>query len=258
MNIVVCMKQTPDTEAKIAVSADGKDVEKDKFKYIISSYDELAVEEGIKLKEKFGGTVTVMTVGTEKSHEQLRTALAMGADSAVQVWDASLENADSYATAKVLSKAIQANGFDIVLCGQKAIDTGSSLVGGMIAEMLNVPQAYLVTKLEYETDKSVLAHRQIEGGEEVLEVTLPALITAQRGLNTPRFPKLPDIMKAKKKELKTLGLADLGLSAADVAPKVVTEQITLPPAKQAGKIFTNGKADVSELVKLLREEAKVI
>ncbi len=258
MNIVVCLKQTPDTEAKIAVQADGKDVEKDKFKYIISSYDELAVEESIRLKEKFGGTVTVVTVGTEKSHEQLRTALAMGADSAVQIWDNSLDKADSYVIAKLLSKAIQTIGFDIVLCGQKAIDTGASLVGGMVAEMLNIPQAYLVTKLEYETEKSVIAHRQVEGGEEVLEVTLPALITAQRGLNTPRFAKLPDIMKAKKKELKVLGLADLGLSSDDVAPKVVTEQITLPPAKKAGKIFTNGKADVAELVKLLREEAKVI
>lgn len=258
MNIVVCMKQTPDTEAKIVLQADGKDVEKDKFKYIISTYDELAVEEGIRLKEKFGGTVTVVTVGTEKTHEQLRTALAMGADSAIQIWDSSLEKADSYVIAKLLSKAIQSNGFDIVLCGQKAIDTGASLVGGMVAEMLNIPQAYLVTKLEALDEKKVLAHRQIEGGEEVLEVNLPALITAQRGLNTPRFPKLPDIMKAKKKELKTLGLADLGLSADDVAPKVITEEVSLPPAKKAGKIFTNGTSDVAELVKLLREEAKVI
>lgn len=258
MNIVVCLKQTPDTEAKIVLQADGKDVEKDKFKYIISSYDELAVEEGIKLKEKFGGTVTLVTVGTEKSHEQLRTALAMGADSAVQIWDPSFVNADSFVTAKVLAKAIQSIGFDIVLCGQKAVDTGASLVGGMVAEMLNIPQAYLVTKLEYENDKTVLAHRQIDGGEEVLEVTLPALITAQRGLNTPRFAKLPDIMKAKKKEIKSLGLADLGLSADDVAPKVITENLSLPPAKKVGKIFTNGKADVAELVKLLREEAKVI
>lgn len=258
MNIVVCMKQTPDTEAKIVLQADGKDVEKDKFKYIISTYDELAVEEGIRLKEKFGGTVTVVTVGTEKTHEQLRTALAMGADSAIQIWDSSLEKADSYVTSKLLAKAIQSNGFDIVLCGQKAIDTGASLVGGMVAEMLNIPQAYLVTKLEAIDEKKVLAYRQIEGGEEVLEVNLPALITAQRGLNTPRFPKLPDIMKAKKKELKTLGLADLGLSAEDVAPKVVVEEVSLPPAKKAGKIFTNGAADVPELVRLLREEAKVI
>ena len=175
MNIVVCMKQTPDTEAKIVLQADGKDVEKDKFKYIISTYDELAVEEGIRLKEKFGGTVTVVTVGTEKTHEQLRTALAMGADSAIQIWDSSLEKADSYVIAKLLSKAIQSNGFDIVLCGQKAIDTGASLVGGMVAEMLNIPQAYLVTKLEALDEKKVLAHRQIEGGEEVLEVNLPEI-----------------------------------------------------------------------------------
>ena len=258
MNIVVCIKQTPDTEAKIVVQANGKDVEKDKFKYIMSSYDELAVEEGIKLKEKFGGTVTVVTVGTAKTHEILRSALAMGADSAIQIWDDSLENIDSYVTAKLLAKAIKNQGFDIVLCGQKAIDTGASLVGGMVAEMLSIPQVYLVTKLETVDETKLLAHRQIEGGEEVIEVSLPVLITAQRGLNTPRYIKLPDIMKAKKKELKTLGLSDLGFSVADVAPKVNVVEITLPPAKKAGKIFTNGESDVAELVKLLREEAKVI
>lgn len=258
MNIVVCMKQTPDTEAKIVLQSNGQDVEKGNFKYIISPYDEHAVEEGIRLKEKFGGTVTVVTVGPAKTHETLRSALAMGADSAIQIWDDSLEKADSYVTAKLMAKAIQNNGFDIVLCGQKAIDTGASLVGGMVAGMLNIPQVYLVTKLETSSDKTFLAHRQIEGGEEVIEVNLPALITAQRGLNTPRYIKLPDIMKAKKKELKTVGLADLGLSAQDVAPKVSVIELSMPPAKKAGKILTNGEEDVPELVRLLKEEAKVI
>lgn len=258
MNIVVCMKQTPDTEAKIVLQPNGQDVEKGNFKYIISPYDELAVEEGIRLKEKFGGTVTVVTVGSAKTHETLRSALAMGADSAIQIWDDSLEKADSYVTAKVMAKAIQNNGFDIILCGQKAIDTGSSLVGGMVAEMLNIPQVGLVTKLDANSEKNFLAHRQIEGGEEAIEVNLPALFTAQRGLNTPRYIKLPDIMKAKKKELKTLGLADLGLSAGDIAPKVNVIELSMPPAKKAGKILTAGEEDVPELVRLLKEEAKVI
>lgn len=258
MNIVVCMKQTPDTEAKIVVTGNGKDIEKDKFKYIISPYDELAVEEGIKLKEKFGGSVTVVTVGPAKTHESLRSALAMGADKAIQVWDDSLENADSYVTAKLLAKVIKDNGFDAVLCGQKAIDTGASLVGGMLAEMLDIPQVYLVTKLEATSESTVLAHRQIEGGEEVLEVNLPALLTAQRGLNTPRYIKLPDIMKAKKKPLETKSPADLGLSGAELSPKVEVVELSMPPAKQAGKIFDNGVDAVPELVRLLKEEAKVI
>lgn len=258
MNIVVCMKQTPDTEAKIVVQADGKDVEKDKFKYIISTYDELAVEEAIRLKEKFGGTVTLVTVGTDKTHETLRTALAMGADSALQVWDAALEGADSFAIAKVLSSAIKPLNADMVIAGQKAIDSGSSLVGSMVAEMLGVAQVSLVTKLEAIDEKTYNATRQIEGGEEIVEFKTPALITAQRGLNEPRYPKLPDIMKAKKKELKTLGLGDIGLSASDVAPKVQLVSMSMPPAKQAGKILTNGADSVPELVKLLKDEAKVI
>ena len=258
MNIVVCMKQTPDTEAKISVQADGKDVEKDKFKYVISTYDELAVEEGIKLKEKFGGTVVLVTVGSDKTHESLRSALAMGADSAIQVWDPSLENADSFVIAKVLSNAIKTLNADFVLSGEKAIDTGAGLVGSMVAEMLSIPQVSLVTKLEAIDEKTYHAHRQIEGGEEVVEFNTPALITTQRGLNEPRYPKLPDIMKAKKKELKTLGLSDIGLSSADVAHKVQLVSISLPPAKQAGKILTGGADSVPELIRLLKEEAKVI
>ena len=256
MNIVVCMKQTPDTEAKIVVQADGKDVEKDKFKYIISTYDELAVEEGIRLKEKFGGNVTVVTVGPAKTHETLRSALAMGADNAIQIWDDSLENADSYTISKLLAAAIKTNAFDVVIAGQKAIDTGAGLVGGMVAEFLNVPQVSLVTKLEAVSETTLLATRQVEGGEEVVEVNVPALVTAQRGLNTPRYIKLPDIMKAKKKELKTVSPADSGL--AGITSKVSTVSMSMPPAKQAGKILTNGEADVAELVRLLKEEAKVI
>lgn len=258
MNIVVCLKQTPNTEAKIVVKGDKQGVETEGLKMIISSYDELAIEEGIRLKEKFGGTVTAVTVGSQKAQEALRSALAMGADKAIQVWDDSLAKADSYVIAKILSKVVSDNGFDVVLCGQKAIDSGSSLVGGMMAEMLDVPQAYLVTKLEAVDEKTVLADRQVEGGSETVEITLPALITAQRGLNTPRYIKLPDIMKAKKKPLETKSPADLGLSADDLAPKVQVVEMNMPPEKQPGKVLSNGVDDVPELVRLLKEEAKVI
>lgn len=258
MNIVVCIKQTPDTEARIALTSDGQNIEKDNIKLIMSSYDEWALEEGIRIKEKFGGEVTVITVGTEKTHETLRGALAMGADKAVQIWDASLEKADSSAISKVLAKAIENNGFDVVLCGQQAIDTGASLVGAMLSERLNIPQVQVVKKIDYLDEKTFVAHRQIEGGEELIEVNTPCLLTAQDGLNTVRYTKLPDIIKAKKKELKTIGLADLGLSAADIAPKVSLVSLRMPEGKKAGKIFNNGEADVPELVRLLKEEVKVI
>lgn len=258
MNIVVCLKQSPDTEAKIVVTADGQDIEKDKVKFIIGSYDEIALEEGIRLKEKFGGEVTVITIGPEKSHEALRAALAMGADKAIQIWDNSLLKADSYVISKVLAKAISTIPFDVVLCGQQAIDTGASLVGGMLAERLNIPQASLVKKIDYIDEKTLVVHRQIEGGFELLEMNTPMLITAQDGLNKPRYPKLPDIMKAKKKELKTLSLSDLGLSQEDVLPKVSLIKMRMPEAKKAGKILTDGENSVPELVRLLKEEAKVI
>lgn len=258
MNIVVCMKQTPDTEAKIVLSSDGQSIGKDNVKFIISSYDELALEEGIRIKEKFGGTVTVVTIGPDKSQEQLRMALAMGADSAMQIWDPSLEKIDSHVTAKLLAKAIEINGFDLVLCGQQAIDTGASLVAGMLAEKLDVPSVHIVKKIDYIDEKTFVTHRQIEGGEELLEINTPCLITAQDGLNVARYPKLPDIMKAKKKELKTLGLADLGLTPSDITPKVSLVEMKMPEAKKAGKILTDGVNSVPELVRLIKEEAKVI
>lgn len=258
MNIVVCMKQTPDTEAKIIVKADGQGVEKDNIKMIISSYDEWALEEGIRIKEKFGGEVTVITVGTERTHETLRAALAMGADKAVQIWDPSLEKADSSSISKVLAKAVENNGYDVVFCGQQAIDTGASLVGCMLSERLNIPQVHVVKKMEYIDEKTFVAHRQIEGGEELIEVNTPCLLTAQDGLNTVRYTKLPDIVKAKKKELKSIGLTDLGLTPEDVAPKVSLIGMRMPEGKKAGKILTNGDASVPDLIKLLKEEVKVI
>jgi len=184
--------------------------------------------------------------------------LAMGADKAIQIWDESLVKADSYVISKVLSKAIEKIPYDVVLCGQQAIDTGASLVGGMLAERLNIPQAYLVKKIDYIDEKTLVVHRQIEGGEELLEINTPCLITAQDGLNKPRYPKLPDIMKAKKKELKVLGLSDLGLIRDDLMSKVSLVQMKMPEAKKAGKILTDGEKSVPELVRLLKEEAKVI
>lgn len=255
MNIVVCLKQTFDTEEKITIK-DGQ-ISEDGVEFIINPYDEYAVEEAIKLKEQFGGEVTVITVGPDRAENALRTALAMGADKAVLINDESLFG-DEYTTAKVLAAAVKRNGFDIVLAGNVAVDDGAGQGGPRLAELLDIPQVTTITKLEIDGDK-VTVERDVEGDVEIIETKLPLLVTAQQGLNEPRYPSLPGIMKAKKKPLERLTAADLGINPADVEAKTETLEVFLPPKKQAGKILEGELDDqVKELVSLLRNEAKVI
>jgi len=255
MNIVVCLKQTFDTEEKITIK-DGQ-INEEGVEFIINPYDEYAVEEAIKLKEQFGGEVTVITVGPDRAESALRTALAMGADKAVLINDESLFG-DEYTTAKVLAAAVKRNGFDIVLCGNVAVDDGAGQGGPRLAELLDIPQITTITKLEIDGDK-VTAERDVEGDVEIIETKLPVLVTAQQGLNEPRYPSLPGIMKAKKKPLERLTAADLGINPEEVQPKTETVEVFLPPKKQAGKILQGDlDAQVKELVSLLRNEAKVV
>jgi len=255
MNIVVCLKQTFDTEEKITIK-DGQ-INEEGVEFIINPYDEYAVEEAIKLKEQFGGEVTVITVGPDRAESALRTALAMGADKAVLINDESLFG-DEYTTAKVLAAAVKRNGFDIVLCGNVAVDDGAGQGGPRLAELLGIPQITTITKLEIDGDK-VTAERDVEGDVEIIETKLPVLVTAQQGLNEPRYPSLPGIMKAKKKPLERLTAADLGINPEEVQPKTETVEVFLPPKKQAGKILQGDlDAQVKELVALLRNEAKVV
>lgn len=227
----------------------------------MNPYDEFAVEEGIRLKEKFGGEVTVLSMGGAKVNEVLRTALAMGADKAVAIQDPVLEGSDEWVTAAVLAKAVQAIPFDIILSGRIAIDDGSSQVPTRLAEILSIPSVSSVTELKIE-DKNATVTRDSDGGSEIIEVPLPAVITAQKGLNEPRYPSVAGIMKAKKKELKTLNLADLGLSAADSVTqgaKMKVLQVSLPPARQGGRLIQGEPAQaVADLVNALMKEAKVI
>ncbi|MHB1653076.1 MAG: electron transfer flavoprotein subunit beta/FixA family protein, partial [Desulfitobacteriaceae bacterium] len=217
--------------------------------------DEYALEEGIRIKEKFGGEVTVVTLGTSRAQEALRTALAMGADKAVLVSDPALEGTDEWLSAEVLAKAIGALNYDIILAGRIAIDDGSSQVAVRLAENLGIPSVSSVLKLEI-SEQSAKATREIDGGTERIEVSLPALITAQKGLNEPRYPSVAGIMKAKKKELKTLTLADLGMSGA---AKMKVEKFALPAARQGGRKIPGDAAEATrELARLLREEAKVL
>lgn len=255
MNIVVVLKQTFDTEEKIVIQ--NGQISEDGVEFIINPYDEYAVEEAIKLKEEHGGEVTVVSVGPDRAESSLRTALAMGADKAVLVDDEDLFG-DEFSTAKVLAAVAKKIGFDIIIGGQMAVDSGAGQGGPRLAEELGINHVSTAVKLEIE-GTNVRVERDIEGDLEVVETSLPVLITAQQGLNEPRYPSLPGIMKAKKKPLDRLSADDLDLSPADVAAKTEIVGQSLPAQKQAGRILTGElAAQASELVQLLRNEAKVI
>ena len=257
MNIVVCLKQTFDTEAKIALSGSGK-IDDTGVKLIINPYDEFAIEEALKLKEKFGGEVTLVSVGVEKTQEALRTGFAMGADKGVLVVDPALENPDEWAAAEVLAKAVSQIPYDIILSGRIAIDDGSSQVAVRAADALGIPSVSSILELGIDGDKA-LVKREIDGGTESIEVNLPAFFTAQKGLNIPRLPSMAGIMKAKNKELKKLTLADLGLDASALSRKMAAPKFSLPTPRKGGKVIPGEAADTAkELARLLREEAKVI
>ena len=250
MNIIVCLKQTFDTEAKIELK-DGE-IATQGIKHIINPYDEFAVEEALKIKEAQGGEVTVISVGDDQAQEALRQALAMGADKAVLVKN---PQGDEYAVAKVLAEAVAGMEYDLILGGHVAIDDGSGQVATRLAQELDLPQVNVVTKLELK-DGQAECTREIEGGSEIVETPLPAVVTCQKGLNEPRYPSLKGIMQAKKKELKQVTPEELGV---EVEKQVDILEIFLPPKKEAGKII-EGEAEEAgkELVRLLKEEAKVI
>ncbi len=259
MKIVACIKQTFDTEAKIVVGGDGQ-ISDEGVNLIVNPYDEYAVEEAIRTKEKDGGEVVVVTVGGDKTQEALRYCLAMGADRAVLINDPVLAGAGSYGISVALAKLLSEKeaGFDIIFAGKEAVDDGAAQVPSRLAEKLDLAQANVVTAFEL-SDGKATATCEIDGGSETLEMALPALISAQKGLNEVRYPSLPGIMKAKRKPLEVVTLADLGLSADDVAAKVELVVAELPPARMAGQRLT-GEVDevVAKLVQLLQDEAKVI
>jgi len=258
------MKQVPDTEAQIRVKPDGSGIVDGDIKFVMNPYDEYGVEEALLLKEKFGGTVTIVCLGPERAVEAIRTGLAMGADKAVHLDDPAFEGGDAFSTAKALAAAIKGMECDLIFCGKQAIDDDLAQVGSALAEMLGIPQVVVVTKVEVSEDtKKANVNRQIIGGEEIIEVPLPAVLTAQKGLNEPRYASLPGIMKAKKKEVKSVKVADLGLDSSAVgAAGAKTKIIKMysPPQREAGKIIEGETAEETapKLAKLLREEAKAI
>jgi electron transfer flavoprotein beta subunit len=258
MKIAVCVKYVPDTATKIKIASSGNEVDLTDVALVVNPYDEFAVEEALKIKEKLGGEVIVVGAGPESAAAGLRTCLAMGADSAILVSDPSLDRADSFIIGTVLARVVRNLNPDLILFGKHAIGVDNGQVPSVVAELLDLPQASVVTKLDIQ-DKSFRAEREIEGAEEIIEGSLPAVITAQKGLNTPRYASLKGIMAAKKKQIAVQPLASLGLSADDLKPRISIEQMTMPPSRPPGKILKGEVSEVApQLVKLLHEEAKIL
>jgi electron transfer flavoprotein beta subunit len=261
MNLVVCIKHVPDTESSIRIKPDGSGVETEGLNFVLNPYDEYAVEEAVRLKEKLGeSNVTIVCVGPQDATKSIRTALAMGADDAVHVVYDEYQRYDGVATAAILAGAIKGMEFDLVLCGKQAVDDDCAQVGPALAEYLGLPDVSVVTKMELAGDgKKVTVDREIEGAEEVVECVLPAVVTAQKGLNEPRYPSLPNIMKAKKKPIVTKSLDDLGLSDDAKVSRIEIKGFSPPPPRKAGRVLDGAPEEiVKELIRLLREEAKLI
>jgi len=260
MKIVVCVKQVPDTETRVKVAASGAAIsEADVANWIVSPYDEFAIEEALRIKGAKGGEVVAVTAGPDRAQAALRTALAMGADSAVHVKDAALEASDTLGTARALAAALRTLGpIDLVLCGQQGVGGDNSQVPAMLAELLDLPQVTVAVKIDVGDGKATV-DREIEGGHETWETSLPAVVSAQKGLNEPRYASLKGIMQAKKKAIQTLDLAALGLDASAVAPRVTVTSLELPPARPAVRMIEgDAETQVRELIRLLHEEAKAI
>jgi electron transfer flavoprotein beta subunit len=257
VNVVVCVKHVPDTEAQIRLRADGRGIEESGLNFVLNYYDEHGVEEALRIKERAGGTVTLMTAGPARAVEGLRAGLAMGADAAIHIQDPALGGLDHIGTARVLAAAIKPLPCDLVLCGKLSTDDNAGVVGPALAEFLGLPQATAVTKLEL-GDGTATAHREVEGAVETLEVRLPAVITVERGINEPRYPSLPGIMRAKRTAVTARSLADLGFGAPPGA-HVELLQLTSPPKRQAGRrLEGDAAAVVGDLIRALRDEAKLL
>ena len=248
MKLAVCINHVADTASKISIASDGKNIDKTGVTFILNPYDEYALEECLRLKEKNTGEVIAVSLGGDSHKETLRKALAMGVDKAMLIKDDSPR--DSFAVARALADELREISADVIFFGKQSVDSDNAAVGTMVAEILGLPSVSVAVKLEI-TNGIVTAEREIEGGKEKVQATLPAVITAQKGLNEPRYPSLKGIMSAKNKPIEEKVPTPSHVKAEVMA-------MYKPPSKNAGKIIGTDVSAVPELVRLLHEEAKVI
>ncbi len=258
MEILVLLKQVPATESLITVAGDQVSIKSEGLKYVINPYDELAVEEALRIREAQGGAVTILSVGPAKAAEAIRTGLAMGADKGLLV-DTGDTVYDGLAVARILAAAVKQLAFDLILAGHRAVDDDNYQVPTAVAELLSIPNISMVTRQTL-ADGKIRCQCSVEGGSKEVEAPLPALITTQRGLNDPRYASLPGIMKAKKKPLEIKKPADLGFAAADLQPLVTIVKMQAPAERKGGRLIEGDsvQAKAAALAKALHEEAKVI
>jgi electron transfer flavoprotein beta subunit len=262
MDIIVCIKWIPDTsEAELAIDSGGTDIKKDNLDYDINDWDRFAVEEAVRIKEKAGGKVTVVSVAPEDAEEMLRESLARGADEAYHVWDDAFEGSDGYAISRILAKFIQARPYDLVLTGTLAEDDGGAQVGGMLAAMLGVPSATLVSKIEVQ-DGKLTFNRELEGGVyEAVEMDLPAVLAVATGLNEPRFVSIRAVRKVASMEIPVLDLGEIGLDASQVGSqgsKLQIEKVFLPPEGEGAEIIKGSPEEAAaRLAEILKEKGGI-
>ena len=249
MKTAICIKRTPDTEARIRVSGDGGSIDESGLKFVVSPYDEFAVEAALRLKDATGEGETIsLSLGDASVAEQLRSTLAMGVDRAIRLdGEGSM---DGLAVARALAAELKELAPDLVLCGMKSADDDQQQVGPMLAELMGLPCVTVVSEIEKDGD-TLVCHREVEGGTEVVEVDLPAVVTITKGPHEPRYPSLKGIMAAKKKPMEEK-------PAQGGESRVTVRKYSEPPARPEGKIVGEGAEAVPELVRLLRDEAKVL
>lgn len=256
MKIAVIIKRVPDTASLIKIGPDGKSIAMEGLKFILSPYDEHAVEQAMLIKEAGAADVIVVSAGGEECKEIMRVALAMGADSGLLIKDARLASASSKNVAVALAAALKTLQPDLIFAGKQAVDDDASQVGERVAEIMGIPHVSTVTAFKLLESKATVS-RELEGGNYTMEVNLPALFTTQKGINVPRYPTLPNIMKAKKKDIKELSLAELGLSDADAGSPLETCSFEAPKPRSAGKILEGDNTNrVNQLIKALHEVHK--
>jgi len=260
LNLFVFAKRVPDTESKIKINHETKSIVEEGLNFVVNPYDEFAVEEALRIKEAKGGQVTVFSVGSEEAKTVLKKCLAMGADEAILIKDDSGETYDALRTAKIIAQALKKKytEYDLLLFGKQSVGADSSQVPSMVAALLDLPQVNVITKLVIEGNSGI-AYREIEGALEKVTFPLPAVISAQKGLNEPRYETLKGIMAAKKKEIPVITLQELELQSEEIAPQLETVKMESPPARQAGQIIEDEPdVAVKKLVEFLHHDAKVI